>query len=138
MKRFIYITFIFIFSAWHGKAQQKLSLEEVISEALKNNNAIHAGQYDVEAQRMSKKASFDLGYLNANLMYGQYNSLYKDNNITLNQSFSLPTVYTSQAKVATAVISGSEKKLVVTENDLKRRVKSVYYSLLYFQSYRNL
>src|SRR6185437_12368625 len=136
MKRILYIVFIFI--AWHSKAQQKLSLEEVISEALKNNSAVHAGQYDIEAQRMNRKASFDLGYLSANLMYGQYNSIYQDNNVTLNQAFSMPMVYTSQAKVATAMINGSEKKLNITENDLRRKVKAAYYLLLYFQSYRGL
>ena len=138
MKRLLYIFIAFAFFPLENNAQQKLSLEEILAEALKNNNAIHAGQYDIEAQRMNKKASFDPGFLSANLMYGQYNSIYKDNNITINQAFSMPTVYTSQAKVATAGISGSEKRLNVTENDLKRKVKSVYYSLLYFQSHRNL
>ncbi len=138
MKRLFYIVVAFVFFPLVNEAQQKLSLDELLSEALKNNNAIHAGQYDVEAQRMNKKASFDPGFLSANLMYGQYNSIYKDNNITVNQAFSSPSVYASQAKVATAFINSSEKKLNVTENDIKRKVKSVYYSLLYFQSYKKL
>ena len=138
MRSHFYIIAAFVLLPFVTKAQQKLSLDEIMAEALKNNNAMHVGQYDIEAQRMNKKASFDPGFFTANLMYGQYNSIYKDNNITVNQMFSMPTVYTSLAKVASANINSSEKKLNVTENDIKRKVKTVYYALLYFQSYRKL
>ena len=72
------------------------------------------------------------------LIYGQYNSIKEDNNISVSQNIPFPTVFLSQAKLGSALIRGNELKLAVTQNELISQVKSVFKYLEYLQSERKL
>lgn len=119
---------------WWGNAinaQDVLSMDQAIQEALKNNVSIKAAQYDVQSQRSLKATAFDLPKTNISLLYGQYNSYAKnDNNVTVTQTIPF-TAFGSQAKLNRANITASELKQKVTENELIYQLKQVYLQLTY-------
>ncbi len=115
-----------------------LTLQQVIDEALKNNAGLRAANYEVDYSKTLKRTATDIGKTNVSLMYGQYNSLAVDNNITVTQNIPFPTLFTSQAKLGNANIKGSELKLEVTQNELISRVKSAYHYLEYLQAEKKL
>lgn len=115
-----------------------ISLQQAIDGALKNNASIKAGNFEIDYSKALKKTSTDIGKTNVSLMYGQYNSINTDNNISVSQSIPFPTLFSSQSQLNKANIKGSELKLQLTQNELINQVKSVYHYLEYLQAERNL
>lgn len=116
----------------------KLTLEQAIEVALKNNAGIKAAGYEVESQKQQKKTSFDLPKTNVSLMYGQYNSYAKnDNNITISQAIPF-TALGSQGALNRSMLAASQMRKAVTENELVFQVKQVYYQIAFEQARRNL
>ena len=124
--------------SWSAQAQQPFTLDEAVQTALKKNQLIQAGEYQVEYFRQIRKTASDIGKLSAIWMHGQYNSIYQDNNLTFAQTIPFPTVLLSQSQLGTEQVIGAQKTLRATQNDLAFEVKSVYYQLLFQEAFRKL
>ena len=117
---------------------QRMSREQVVQTALQNNQLIKAAEFQVEYFRQLKKTGTDIGKLTALWMHGQYNSYYQDNNLTLTQSIPFPTTMGAQVRLGKEQIIGSQKNLVVTQNNLVFEVKSAYEQLIYQEALKKL
>ena len=136
--KFIIIAIAF-FSDFTVSAQQVVTLEEAISQALQNNKLIQAADLSIEYQRKIKRTSTDVGKTNVMYMRGQYNSYSKeDNNITITQSIPFPTSFTSHTALGKSLIREGELQKAVTENELAYQVKQVYYQLAYLYAKEEL
>lgn len=135
----ILIIITFTLSSLVGLGQSnKLTVQQAIDVALKNNAGIKTVAYDVESQRQLKKTGFDLPKTSVSLQYGQYNSFAKnDNNISITQSIPL-TILGSQASLNRSLLASSELKKAFTENDLVYQVKQVYYQLAFVKARHEL
>ncbi len=111
-----------------------LTRQQALENALKNNAGIKAGNYEIDYSHALKRTSTDIGKTNVSLLFGQYNSINTDNNITITQGIPFPTVFTSQNQLNNAIVKGSEQKLQVTKNELIYQVRSVYGYLEYLYS----
>lgn len=134
------IAFLLLLPAF-GKSQitgTGITIEQATDEALKNNAGIKAANYEIDYSHAVKRSSTDLGKTSVYLMHGQYNSLNTDNNITISQNIPFPTVFSSQARLGTAMVKGSELKLQATQNELKSQVRTAYYYLQYLMAERRL
>jgi cobalt-zinc-cadmium resistance protein CzcA len=116
-----------------SKAQtaKSISLEEAISTAIQNNSGVKAAAYNIEYNKALKGTASDIGKTNATLMYGQYNSFYNDNNISITQTIPFPTTMHRQAQYYNAATKSAEFNKQMTENELLLNVKTAYYSLQY-------
>lgn len=135
----IIVTILFTISAFAGFAQaDKLTIEQAIDIALKNNGGIKAAYYAVESQVQLKKTSFDLPKTNISLLHGQYNSYAKnDNNFTITQNIPF-AAFGSQGALNRSLIASSELKKVSTENELIYQVKQIYHQLAFIQARHKL
>ena len=115
-----------------------VALDEAIRTALQRNPGLRSSALEVDAQKQLKRTATEIPKTQALLMYGQYNSLNKDNNITLTQSLPFPTVFTSQSKLGTLYVQSSEFKQAMSENELTYQVKQVYQTLWYLHSQQAL
>jgi len=107
----------------------KLTVQQTIDLALKNNAGIQAATYEVEYQKQLKKTSFDLPKTDITFMRGQYNSFARnDNNITVLQSIPFAALGSSLPR---SLVASSELKKASTENELVYQVKQVYYQLVF-------
>lgn len=133
------ISIFYIFCVLTGYSQsEKLTIEQAVDQALRNNVGIKAAYYELEGQKQLKKTSFDLPKTNVSLLYGQYNSYSKqDNNITITQSIPF-TVWGSQASLNRSLIASSALKKATTENELVYQVKQVYHQLAFTLARRDL
>ncbi len=130
----IVIIILFVLLSVAGFAQSsKLSVQQAIDIALKNNGSIKAATSEVEQQKQLKKTSFDLPKTDVSLQYGQYNSYRKDNNFTVSQTIPF-TALGSQASYSRSLVASSEMKKAITENELVYQVKQVYYQLAFMQA----
>jgi heavy metal efflux system protein len=122
----------------NAQVNSPITLQQAIDGALKNNASIKSSSYELEYNQMLKKTASDIGKTNVSLLYGQYNSITKDNNITISQSFPFPTLFSSQNQLSKANIKRSELKLQLTQNEVIHQVKSVYYQLAILQTEQKL
>lgn len=125
--------FAFLFNQNQAKAQspRAITLQEAMTMAIQNNSGVKAATYNVEYNKNLKGTATDIGKTNATLMYGQYNSFYKDNSITVSQTIPFPTSMHRQAQYYSATTKSAEYSKRATENELLFNVKTAYYSLQY-------
>lgn len=130
MKTFL-ITIVAICFSFSAFAQSVLSENDAIQIALKNNQLLKSGEYQVAMQKQMKNTAYDFGKTNFTWMHGQFNSILKDNNYTITQSIPFPTSLASHSKLASAQVEGAEIQLTMTKNDLVKEVRSTYHQLAY-------
>ncbi len=117
----------------HGQGQP-ITLDQAIRTALQSNLGLQSTALEVDIQGQLKRTATEIPKTQAMLMYGQYNSLNKDNNLTLTQSIPFPTVFASQAKLGTLYVQSSEYRQAISENELTYQVKQVYQMLRYLHA----
>ena len=117
----------------------KLSLEQAVNTAIQNNLQVKGAQLGVNLQQQLKRSTFEMPKTDLSLVYGQFNSLVKnDNNITISQTIPFPTVFSANAAMADEKIKASQIQLNVTKNGLVFRVKTIYTNLQYLYSKEKL
>lgn len=112
----------------------RLTIDDALDIALKNNAGVKASLYDLESSKAQKKTYGEIGKTNVMGMFGQYNTSAKDNNVTISQSIPFPTVFSSGAALGKATIARSEIRVSAVENELAYQVKSIYYHLIYLKT----
>ncbi len=115
-----------------------ITLDDAVQSALKSNPGLEASALEIDVQKQLKRTATEIPKTQALLMYGQYNSLNKDNNFTLTQSIPFPTVFTSQAKLGSLHVQSSAYKQTTSENELTYQVKQVYQTLRYLHAQQAL
>ena len=110
------------------------TLNDAVKKALANNGNIKSASLQIEYQKKMKGASIEFGKTNFDYTYGQSNSLIKDNNFTVTQSFTSPGYNFNQARLAAANIENSEISLKMIQSEIVSNVKSNYYHLAYYLS----
>jgi len=117
---------------------RKVTLEQAIEEAIKNNGSLKAGAYEIDLQKSLKKGSLTLDRTNITYQQGQINSSNQDNHFLITQKTDFPSVYSNQSRLADQLIKRSEQSLAITEINLIKQVKSVYYELVYLNGKERL
>lgn len=113
-----------------------IHLEEAISIAKQNNGIMKVADHTIDYHTKLKGTATEFGKTSATFMYGQFNSYYNDNNITVNQTLPFPTVMHNQSIYYKQAIRSAELNKQVSENELVYQVKQAYYLLEYVKSLR--
>lgn len=134
----IFITaFIFLLCVSVAFAQS-LTADQAVEHALKNNPGIQAAELFVREARALRGTATEMGKFSVMWMSGEYNSVNKDNNITLSQSLPLPTTMAAQARLAKAQYTGAGKSLEVVKNELAYEVRLAFNELLYLHALKDV
>ena len=115
-----------------------VSLEEALRSAVEMNPNLRAAASETEAVRHMKRTSVDIPKLQALWMNGQYNSLNKDNSLTLTQSLPFPSVFTSQSRLGELRVESSQFREAASRNELIYQVRQVYQNLQYLMAREKL
>jgi cobalt-zinc-cadmium resistance protein CzcA len=117
---------------------QKVNLEQSISLALKNNSSLKIERLRADYQQKLIKTSAHLPLTNLSAEYGQINSYYTDNRLSIAQSLSFPTVYNRQKKYYTEASKSAAIKVQAREARLKKEVTETYYGWLFWHEKEQL
>ncbi|GAA4910278.1 CusA/CzcA family heavy metal efflux RND transporter [Mucilaginibacter defluvii] len=117
---------------------QPLTMEQALSAAQTNNFGVRSAALQVKQQTALKGSAFDLGKTNVNLQYGQFNSINRDNNISVQQSIPFPGLISSQRRVFEAQEQTAKLGLNVTRSQLRFEVRQAYRQLAYFTALKDL
>ena len=128
------ITILLLLSTTFVVAQETpvkpLTLQDAVTMAIEKNPHLKSATLEVEKQRVLRKSTFDIPKTKFTLLHGQYNGIYNDDNIGVEQDFSFPTVYISERKAQNQNIILSEKVQGITKAELIRDVKIAYYQMI--------
>lgn len=135
----IIVVFITLFGFQPAKAQTVLTLKQAVSSALENNRAISGADLGVGLQQALRKSAFEMPKTEVSMLYGQYNSLVKnDNNFTVSQNIPFPTLFAANAALGDERIKAGQLQVASSKNELIYQVKTVYTNLQYLYSKEKL
>ncbi len=120
------------------KAQtpQRLTLDEAIATAIKNNNGLKAADYELKAAKALSVAAFELPKLDVGLQYGQYSSIQRDNSWSVSQTIPFPTLFIAQKQLANSTVKGKELQKDISVLELKNMVRTYFYQILFLENNR--
>jgi len=90
----------FAINTTYAQQPGKVSLEQSIEIALKNNKHVSAAKYNEQSKGFLSKSAYDLPKTVIDADYGQFNSRMNDTRFGISQSFNFPTVYIRQKESA--------------------------------------
>ena len=108
--------------AFPATAQQVLTESEAVSKALANNKNIQAASLQVKQQQQLLKSAFNLP--NPEFFWESPTGNFYTGSIT--QSFEFPSVYSNQHRLQKQQVVVAQKEKLLTEAELKYRVKVLY------------
>ncbi|RCH56853.1 CusA/CzcA family heavy metal efflux RND transporter [Mucilaginibacter hurinus] len=117
---------------------QRLTMDQALNTALTNNVGIRVSQLGISQQTALKGSAFDLGKTNFDMQYGQFNSIKRDNYISIQQSIPFPGLISSQRRVFEAQEQNARIGLDVTKAQLRYQVRQAYGQLAYFTALHDL
>lgn len=112
-------------------AQTALTADEAVAAALKNSPAIKASGLVVRQNEQLVRSARNIPNPDVTLdsPSGTFYTL------GVQQNFRFPTVYTQQAQLQQQQTVLAQKEKIVTENDLKFRIRTVYLTVQYADAY---
>jgi cobalt-zinc-cadmium resistance protein CzcA len=132
------IVILFMLTGLKLFAQQNTySLDQAVTEALKNNAGIQSVRWEERQVQQLKKTAFELPKTNFSLMSGQFNGYPSDNNFTVTQTIPF-MMWGSQAALNRSLLASSELKRASSEIELAYQVKSVFYQLAFAKAFRKM
>ncbi len=124
----VFTSFIFLSNSL--SSQQSISLQAAIELGLKNNLLVKNEKLKSDYQKQLVKSGFNLPSTTVNGEYGQINSSYYDNRVSVSQSLNFPTVYARQKSVLNEEWKSSLLSVSLKEAELKRNISLLYYNLI--------
>jgi len=123
---------LFCFTSSLQAQEKKMTIQEAIDSALLHNQNIQAASLDVQAQQALHGTASEIGKTDVSLLYGQYNSINKnDNNFTVTQTIPFPTAFSKKAALNEALVTSKNYELQITKQQLVYQIKTSWNQLLY-------
>jgi cobalt-zinc-cadmium resistance protein CzcA len=110
----------------------KISMDDAVSKAIESNYQLENARLDIEMEQKLNKTTFTLPPPELAVDLGQINSNLYDRSLSISQSFSFPTIYTSQGKLNRERVDLMEVKYSMTKSELTASVMSLYSSWLLY------
>lgn len=120
---------LFLF-ANNSNAQTPISLQGAIDTALKNNLTLKSEKINASYLQKIKASALSIPQTNIAYDYGQINSIYLDNKISVSQNFKFPTIYIREKNLLTEKWKNGLIKINIKENELKKQVSNIYFEIL--------
>lgn len=118
---------------------RKLTLQQAIDVALKNNERIKIAQYQIDIQKTGKSGAITIPKTELLYTNGEFNNpTIQDNIYGISQRINFPSLYSSQFKLAKEKVNSSEQLKIIEENQLIGDVKSAYLQYVFVQEQRKL
>ncbi|MES2268638.1 MAG: CusA/CzcA family heavy metal efflux RND transporter [Bacteroidota bacterium] len=117
--------------AGNAKAQTAITLKAAIDTAVKNNLSLKSERLNADYLKKNTGTGVTIPKTNISGEYGNINSAYNDNRLSVVQSVNFPTVYTRQKELLKAEYKAGELNVHVRQRELERSVTESFYQILY-------
>ncbi len=117
--------------AQSNNAPRKLTLEQCVATALKNNYGVQAAQTQTEKAEILQATAWDLDKTSLSLSQDPTSGGSPDNALTLSQTFEFPTVYTSRRNTLKAETAVAKSRTDISRKQLAQEVATTYTEMVY-------
>jgi len=132
--RSLFSVLTFVVTSCIGQAQS-ITLDSALTWTIRNNPIMKAASFETSRQVALTRGSISIPKTDASLMYGQYNSIQKnDNNISVVQTMPFPSVWAAQKKLNKELLISAKINERVNENSLRFEVRQIFNHLLYLEA----
>ena len=107
-------------------AQKRLTMQECIDMAVKNNYGIRAAEGEVEKSQLMQGSAWDLDKTSLSLKQDPTSGGSPDNSLTLSQSFDFPTVYALRRRSLKAETAVAKSRAGLSRKQLSAEVANAY------------
>ena len=121
-----------------SSAPRKLTLEQCIATALKNNYGVRAAQNETEKAEILQATAWDLDKTSVSLSQDPTSGGSPDNALTLSQTFEFPTVYTSRRNTLKAETAVAKSRTDISRKQLAQEVATAYTEMVYALEKQNI
>ncbi len=111
--------------------QTRLTLEECIAAAEKNNYGIRAAEGEAEEARIMQATAWDMEKTSLSLNQDPTSGGSPDNSITLSQNFEFPTVYALRRKSLKAETEVAKSRAKLSRKQLAAQVAETYVQMVF-------
>ncbi|WP_460692934.1 CusA/CzcA family heavy metal efflux RND transporter [Mucilaginibacter puniceus] len=132
-KTVVPVLFIFFLLTGNARAQTHISLSAAIDTAIKNNLNLKSEKLNAEYLKKNTATGVTIPKTGITGEYGNINSAYSDNRLSVVQSVNFPTVYTRQKALLNAEYQAGELNVNLYRRELKRLVTENFYNILYLK-----
>ncbi|MFW2136765.1 TolC family protein [Chryseobacterium sp. TY4] len=119
-------------------AQTPISLQNAIDKAMQNNLDVKNGQLKIDYQDKIKQSYRAIDPLNISVEFGQMNSVYADNKLSVSQMVKLPKFYNMQKIVLEEEWKNAAIGLDIKKWQLKKEIALIYNNLSYLDEKEKL
>ncbi len=119
-------------------AQTPISLQNAIDKAMQNNLDVKNGQLKIDYQDKMKNSYRAIDPLNISVEFGQMNSVYADNKLSVSQMVKLPKFYNVQKIVLEEEWKNAAIGLDIRKWQLKKEIALIYNNLSYLDEKEKL
>lgn len=133
------IIIILVVLAAFSTNAQKMTLNQAIDIAQKQNILLKAAGLDIDSKQMLVKTAKELPKAQVELQYGNIqNPFVGDYLLGITQTFEHKKVYQARKDLLTAYLEESKASLTIQKADISLKIKSLYHSMAYFQALNDL
>ncbi len=129
-KKHIATLAMFLFAFLPATAQKPISLNEALDSASSGNLLVKNQKLRAEQAKQVIKTAADIPQTSLSGEYGKFNSAFIDNGIGLNQSFSLPTVYSRQKQKLSEEWRIAMLNVDLKQSEIKKITTTIFYEML--------
>ena len=139
MKKLFAMILILVGGVGISKAQdttgfKKLTVDEAVELALKNNPKVANAALKIDEARSQKQGSWDFSPLEFKYQYGQINSETNDRYMEINQNFGSLLAHIQSFRKANRNVDLITSEYTITEKEITVQVKSAYFFWLYLHN----
>lgn len=112
---------------------QIIDVNQAIEIALQNNLEIQAKNLEIKSVQSLSKTAFELPKTNLNFQYGNNEGFEYNDGIQISQDIPFPTLFGAKKNLVKEQVKGQQWAKALTENELKKQVRTYYYQLEYLE-----
>lgn len=132
------ITPIILLGIFLGLSQniqaQDISADKAVRIALENNSGIKSKDLDVRAAESLKRTAYELPKTELNIQYGNNEGFEYNDGVMISQNIPFPTLFGAKKDLIKEEIKSKEWAKALSENELKKQVRTYYYQLEYLEN----
>lgn len=121
--------FAFVYSSKNINAQEIVNYQTCIDSALKNYKPLQLQNIISEYQKELIKTGWNISKTSVQIQYGQYNGIYNDNAISIQQNLQFPSVYHYQKQILQNEWSIAELQKALDSKNIKATVTKLFYDI---------
>src|SRR5690606_11422003 len=129
----VLLLFVFLGFSQNSKAQTPISVDKAIEIALENNPQLRSKKLDILSIQSLSRTAYELPKTDVNFQYGNTDGFEKNDGIQISQTIPFPTLFGTKKNLIKEQVKGQEWAKALTENELKKQVRTYYYQLEYLE-----